>query len=55
MLDDYDDVIREQLAEGVVEGAPAKASEREFYLPHLAVVCEGAETTKLRVVYDASA
>ena len=54
-LDDYDDVIREQLAEGVVERAPDKASGREFYLPHRAVVREGAETTKLRVVYDASA
>ncbi|XP_068703885.1 uncharacterized protein [Montipora foliosa] len=55
MLDDYDDVIREQLAEGVVERAPAEVSGREFYLPHHAVVREGAETTKLRVVYDASA
>ena len=55
MLDDYDDVIREQLAEGVVERAPAEVSGREFYLPHRAVVREGAETTKLRVVYDASA
>ena len=55
MLHDYDDVIREQLAEGVVERAPAEVSGREFYLPHRAVVREGAETTKLRVVYDASA
>ena len=28
---------------------------REFYIPHKPVVCESAETTKLRVVYDASA
>ena len=55
MLDDYDDVIRQQLAEGVVERAPAGVSGREFYLPLRAVVREGAETTKLRVVYDASA
>lgn len=55
MLDDYDDLIREQLAEGVVELAPAEVSGREFYLPHRAVVREGAKTTKLRVVYDASA
>lgn len=49
MLDDYDDVVREQLAEGVVERAPATAPGREFYLPHRAVVRKGAETTKLRV------
>lgn len=55
MLDDYDAVIREQLEEGVVERAPAEVTGREFYLPHRAVVRENAETTKLRVVYDASA
>ncbi|XP_068679106.1 uncharacterized protein [Montipora foliosa] len=55
MLDDYDAVIREQLREGVVEPAPAEVTGREFYLPHRAVVRRSAETTKLRVVYDASA
>ena len=55
MLGNYDDVIRKQLAEGVVERALAKASGREFFLLHRAVVHEGAETTKLRVVYDGSA
>ena len=55
MLNNYDAVIQEQLIEGVVEPAPDEASGREFYLPHRAVVRESAETTKLRVVYDASA
>ena len=32
----------------VVEG-------REFYIPHKAVVRENAESTKMRIVYDASA
>ena len=28
---------------------------KEFYIPHKAVVREAAESTKLRIVYDASA
>ena len=55
MLDQYDDIIREQLEEGVVEKAPAKVTGKEFYMPHRAVIRENAESTKLRVVYDASA
>ena len=55
LLDEYDAVIREQPEEGVVERAPAEVTGREFFLPHRAVVRRNAETTKLRVVYDASA
>ena len=55
MLAQDDAVIREQLEEGVVERAPSEAMGKEFYFPHLAVVRENAETTKLRVVYDAAA
>ena len=55
MLSEYDAVISEQLEQGVVEKVPEKAEGKEFYLPHRAVVREEAETTKLRVVYDASA
>ena len=54
-LAEYDAVIREQLKEGVVERAPEEVTGKEFYLPHRAVVRENAESTKLRVVYDASA
>ena len=55
LLDEYDAVIREQLDEGVVERAPVEVTGREFFLPHRAVARRNAETTKLRVVYDASA
>ena len=55
MLDQYDDIIQKQLEEGVVEKAPAKVTGKEFYMPHQAVIRENAESTKLRVVYDASA
>ena len=55
MPDQYADIIREQPEEGVVEKAPAKVTGKEFYMPHGAVIRENAESTKLRVVYDASA
>ena len=55
MLEKYDAVIQDQLAQGVVERAECEAKGREFYIPHKAVVWETAETTKLRIVNDASA
>ena len=54
MLSECHAVIIEQLEQDVVEKAPEKAEGKEFYLPHQAVVKEEAETTKLRIVYDAS-
>ena len=54
-LDDYDAIIKEQLQEGIIEEAPLAATGQEFYIPHKAVVRESAETTKLRIVHDASA
>ncbi len=55
MLNEYDAVIRDQLSEGIVERAPQEVTGKEFYLPHRAVIRENAESTKIRVVYDASA
>ena len=54
-LDEYDAIIQDQLREGIVEEADMPASGKEFYIPHKAVVRENAESTKMRVVYDASA
>ena len=51
----YNEIIQEQLQQGVIELAPATEPEKAFYIPHKAVVRKQAETTKLRVVYDASA
>ena len=52
---EYDSIIREQLNEGIVERAREVPSTKEFYIPHKAVVKESAESTKTRIVYDASA
>ena len=54
-LGEYDEIIQDQLKEGVVELVPSEPVGREYYMPHRAVVKESAETTKLRVVYDCSA
>ena len=54
-VEEYDAIIKEQLAEGVVELAPDQPVGREFYMPHRAVIRETAESTKMRVVYDCSA
>ena len=52
---EYDNIIQEQLQDGIVERAPRECTEKEFYIPHKEIVRKSAETTKLRIVYDASA
>ena len=58
VLREYDSVIKEQLHRGIVE-VVEKPSEGEVgkvhYIPHHAVIRRDKLTTKLRVVYDASA
>jgi hypothetical protein len=51
----YNDIIDEQRETGVVEPADQPAVGTEFYIPHKPVVRPTAESTKVRVVYDASA
>ena len=56
ILTEYDSIIKDQLAEGVIEKVAEleEASDKVHYLPHHAVIRRDAETTKLRIVYDAS-
>lgn len=54
-LNEYNAIIQDQLREGTVEEADMPASGKEFYIPYKAVVRENVESTKMRVVYDASA
>ena len=51
----YNDIIQQQLNPGVIELAPTTKTAKEFYIPHKGIERKQAETTKLRVVYDASA
>ena len=55
-LERYNDIIQTQLSQGIVERADEVVKDgREFYISHKAVVHENAESTKIRIVYDASA
>ena len=57
VLQEYNHIIQDQLKNGIVEPVPEKYphSNRLHYLPHHAVVRSDKSTTKVRVVYDASA
>ena len=55
-LEVYHQIIEDQVEQGIVEVAPLETEGRhKLYIPHKPVVREQAETTKVRVVYDASA
>ena len=51
----YSEIIEQQKNEGIVERADGPPLGREFYIPHKPVVREAAQSTKVRIVYDASA
>ena len=56
VLQEYDSTIQDQLHQGIVELVdPSDDTEKIQYFPHHAVVRHSKETTKVRVVYDASA
>ena len=55
LFDQYNDVMQQQLAQQIIEKAPEVSTRKEFYIPHRPVIRESAESTKVRIVYDASA
>ena len=55
ILEKYDAIIKDQLNEGIVERVSGPPVGEEFYISHKVVVRGAAESTKLRIVYDASA
>ena len=57
LLHEYNQIIQEQIREGIVERIPKEEIEKMdgesmHYLPHHAVIRKDRETTKLRIVYD---
>ena len=53
---EYDNIVHEQINQGIVEKVPEHPmGERRFYMPHKPVVRETPTSTKVRMVFDASA
>ena len=58
LLSEYDSLIKDQFQKGVIEKVSDETtnqSSKVYYMPHHTVMREDKKTTKLRVVYDASA
>ena len=57
LLSRYNDVIQQQLSKGIIESATDSSTKeiKQHYLPHHPVLSPGKSTTKVRIVYDASA
>ena len=56
LIQKYDDIITDQLNKGVIEKVGCESDSLiRHYIPHHAVVNPAKATTKVRVVYDASA
>ena len=54
-MEKYDQIIREQEQMGIIEKVPAIDNvSKMHYLAHQAVIRDEAETTKVRIVFDAS-
>ena len=55
LLEECDNIIREQEEAGIIEKVnELPSAEKVYYMPNQIVVRENAETTKVRMVFDAS-
>ena len=56
LLQQYDQIIRDQFKDGIAERvSDDKLFGKEFYLPHRPVIRKAAGSTKVRILFDASA
>ena len=54
-FEQYENITKEQLAEGITKRVTSQPNGKEYYIPHKPVIRENAESKKMRIVYDASA
>ena len=47
--------IKDQEKRGIIEKVHDDSPDKVFYMPHILVIKQSAESTKFRVVYEASA
>ena len=57
LLQKYDSIIKDQLKKEIIEEVNDRTEEgcKKHYIPHHAVITPDRKTTKVRIVYDASA
>ena len=58
LVEKYDNIIEEQLKQGIIETVKPEVQSKDtikHYIPHHAVINPSKATTKVRIVYDASA
>ena len=58
LLEKYNNIIQEQIVKGIIERVESSEEDnenRKHYIPHHAVITPEKTTTKIRIVYDASA
>ena len=59
MMIEYDKIIKQYINDGIVEPVRSTTTSFDFrsvhYLPHRAVVRQNRDTTRVRIVFDASA
>jgi hypothetical protein len=52
----YEEIVKDQLEKKIIEPAPSQPTgPRVFYIPHKPIVREQASSSKVRMVFDASA
>ncbi|GFW47008.1 integrase catalytic domain-containing protein [Trichonephila clavipes] len=54
LYNEYKNIVKDQIKENIVEECSSHFETNSDYMPHSAVVRKGKETTKVRMVFDAS-
>ncbi|GFY17145.1 reverse transcriptase domain-containing protein [Trichonephila clavipes] len=54
LYNEYINIVKDQIKENIVEECSSHFETNSYYMPHSAVVRKDKETTKVRMVFDAS-